>query len=511
VTPSTLLRLGLAGSRTDHLRTVLTAASAALAAVALLAAATVASIRGGNWVPHPGGDQVLAPGSEQYSSPLLAEAGLRPGVVIALVTLALPVLALAGQCIRLGAPARDRRLAAIRLAGATPRQAVLVASAETAVASTFGSAVGFGIYLLLRELLDRRTAAGQLVLPTDLLPSPPLIVTSLLLVPVLAGAVGALLMRRVIISPIGVVRRVRDRRPLPWPGILIVAGLLIFALPGHMPKLGSTVVMTCLAVGVALTMVGVVLGTGWISYTMGRLLLKAGRRPALLLAGRRLIADPWNGSRTLAALLAGVIAGAIAIGYRQYTITEFDGYDRINRLAGHAAGEGQGAAEGSGFYLGAIRLILIAVVIGMIVAAAGVLVALAESIVARRRAYAALTAVGVPRRVLSESVLWHTFAPLVPALLIALVAGSGIVRLLGTDVHMEDGESICRGTEAQCSTDPMTYMDYVVRHEVTLAVPVPWLGLSLLAGLALVAMLLAVGAGLLVLRSSTDLEELRAG
>ena len=506
-----MLLLGLAGTRTDRLRTVLTAASAALAAVALLSAATVASIRGGHWVELPDGSATLAPGSEQYASPLLVEAGLRPGVVAALVLLALPVLALAGQCIRLGAPARDRRLAAIRLAGATPGQAVLVASAETAVAGALGSVLGLGLYLLLRAALHRRDPAGRLLLPTDVLPAPALLVPALLLVPLLAGAIGALLLRRVIISPVGVVRRTRDHKPLPWPGVLIVAGLVLFAVPGRLDRTpGETVLMLCLTAGVALTMIGVVLGTGWISYTAGRL-LRLGRRPAMLLAGRRLMADPWNGSRTLAALLAGVVAGAIAIGYRQRIITEFQGYERINALTGAAEGEGQGTGGAPDFYLGAIRLVLVAVLIGLLVAAAGVLVALADGIVARRRAYAALTAVGVPRKVLSESVAWHTLAPLVPALLIALLAGTGIARSVGTEVRMEESEQVCRGTEAQCAADPGAWTDAVVRHEVVLQVPVPWQGLLLLGAAALVAMLLAVGAGLTVLRSSTDLEELRAG
>lgn len=505
--PSTLLRLGLAGTRTDRLRTVLTAASASLAAVSLLAAATVASIRGGHWVEQPDGSSTLAPGSEQYASPLLAEAGLRPGVVSALVLLALPALALTGQCIRLGAPLRDRRLAAIRLAGATPRQAVLVAGAETAVASTLGSVLGLGAYLLLRVLLDRRDVQGRLALPTDVLPSPVLLVACLVMVPLLAAAIGTLLLRRVIISPLGVVRRLRDRAPRPWPGVLIVAGLVLFAVPGQMERaLNPSVAMLCLAGGVALTMVGVVLGTGWISYITGRL-LHTGRRPAMLLAGRRLMADPWNGSRTLAALLAAVVAGAIAIGYRQFMITEFEGYDRLNALVG--AGDGNGAP--TGFYLGAIRLVLVAVLIGLLVAAAGVLVALAEGIVARRRAYAALTAVGVPRAVLTESVVWHTFAPLLPAVLIALVAGTGIARMFGTEVRMEEGEAVCRGTEAQCAADPGAFTEFIVRHQVVLPVPVPWQGLLLLTAAVLVAMVLAVGAGLIVLRSSTDLEELRAG
>ena len=507
--PSTLLRLGLAGNRTDRLRTLLTAASAALAAIALLAAATVASITGGDW--RNTGDGGLSEGSSQYSSSLLAEAGLRPGVITALLLLSLPVLALAGQCIRLGAPGRDRRLAAIRLAGASPRQAVLIASAETAVASAFGSLLGFGIFLLLRAALDRRDASGQLPLPTDILPSPLLIVLSLLVVPVLAALIGALLLRRVIISPLGVVRPTRDRKPRPWPGVLIVLGIVLFTVPTQMDMtINETFLNVSLWGGVLLTMIGVVLGTGWVSSVVGRLLQRFGRRPAMLLAGRRLMADPWNGSRTQAALLAAAVAGAIAIGYRQLTITEFASYDRINALVGEGDSSA-GTASEPGFYLGAIRLILIAVAIGMTVAAAGVLVALAESIVARRRAYAALTAVGVPRRVLSESVAWHTIAPLVPALLVAVAAGVTLSRSLGTEVRQSSGETVCRGTQAQCDQDPSTYLEYVEKAEVVLAVPVPWGALALLLGFALVVTLLAVSAGLIVLRSSTDLEELRTG
>jgi hypothetical protein len=51
----------------------------------------------------------------------------------------------------------------------------------------------------------------------------------------------------------------------------------------------------------------------------------------------------------------------------------------------------------------------------------------------------------------------------------------------------------------------------VVRHEVVLPVPIAWAGLLLLGGVALAAMVVAVLAGLVVLRSSADLEEMRVG
>ena len=64
--PLTLLRLSLAGTRTDVLRVVLTAVSALLATVTILAALTVLAI------PTPGGSGSNS-WSEQYASPLLRE------------------------------------------------------------------------------------------------------------------------------------------------------------------------------------------------------------------------------------------------------------------------------------------------------------------------------------------------------------------------------------------------------------------------------------------------------
>ncbi|BCJ43805.1 hypothetical protein GCM10010168_91520 [Actinoplanes ianthinogenes] len=516
---SILVRLSLAGNRTDRLRTVLTAASGSLAALSLLAAATVAAIHGGGFIEDPAnpGTSIEAPGSQQYASLMLVEAGLRPGVIFALVMLALPVLALAGQCIRLGAPARDRRLAAFRLAGATPGQAVLIAGAETAAASLLGSVLGFVAYLVLRVALDRRTPDGRLPLPTDVLPNPLVIVLILLLVPVLAGAIGVLLMRRVLITPLGVVRRTRERGPRPWPGVLIVLGVVLFApktldllsrwdLLERIPGDGGWPEWTPLAVmgaGVLCVIVGVVVGTGWISYTMGRLLRRYGRGPVTLLAGARLMADPWNGSRTIGALLAAVVFGAGTLGYRADLQAIFIAYDRFNAMQ-PADGGGVGAGGDPEFYYGGIRLVLVAVTLALLVAAGGVLVAFAEGIVARRRTFAAMAASGVPRRKLGAVLFWHTFAPLIPALLLALFSGALLVRTIRTEV------TVGGGTSETC-IDPGCVPQVVTDPTVVQPVPVPFGPLALLGGTALLMMALVVGAGMLVLRSSTDLEELRAG
>jgi hypothetical protein len=491
---STLVRLSLAGNRTDRLRTVLTAGSAALAAVFLLAAATVAMISGGAWLDATDGSggRVLSPGTGQYASPLLFEAGLRPGVIFALVALALPVLALAGQCIRLGAPARDRRLAALRLGGATPGQAVLIAGAETAVASLFGSVLGLGVFAVLRAVLDYRTPDGRLWLPVDVMPGP------------------VLLMRRVVITPLGVVRQVREKGPGPWPGVLIGLGLVAFLGP-ELPlpekwNVPDWAMLVLMGGGVLLVMIGVVLGVGWISYTSGRLLRRFGRGPATLMAGARLMADPWNGSRTLGALLGALVFGAGTLGFREMLVADFRAAEEYSRVTDPTGG-GSGR-EDTAFYFDSIRLVMVAVSVAMVVAAAGVLVVFVEGIVARRRAYAALTATGVPRRTLSAVLLWHTFVPLVPAVLLALGAGASLFRMTGSEVQHGGTYDVCIDPMADFAT---CAKETFVEPLVVVPIAIPFGDLALLGGGALLAMLLVVGVGAAVLRSSTALDELRVG
>jgi len=500
--PATLARLAVAGTRTDLFRVVLTAVSAALATMAMLAAANVLAIRGA-----VGDDQTPAGWAEQYSTGLLREPGLRPGVAFALLLLTIPVLTLAGQCSRLGAPARERRLAALRLAGATPGQTVAVAVAETGVAGVLGSALGLVAYLVGHRLAHRPDAqgsgtmwvgenaltSGTLALPTDVLPPPWAIALICLGVPALAAGAAALTLRRVTFGPFGVVRRVsRADVPPRWPAALIVVGFALFAasqplshwLIGPDQGLPRSVSTSVLILGALVATLGVVLGTGWLSYTAGRVLHRYGRGPATLIAARRLLADPWHAGRTFAALLACVVFAGGAVAQRAY-------FEAMNELL--IADERRSIAEagvdrepiGDTFYLNAMDLVELAVAIAVVIAVAGMAVSLAESIVARRRTYAALVATGVPRRALAKALIWQVMAPAVPAVALGLAVGAAL----------------------QWSTTGGEVQNYGgVR-----AVPVPLPELAAAGVLALLAVLATAGVGLLFLRDSTSIEELRAG
>ncbi|MBM0231612.1 ABC transporter permease [Micromonospora sp. STR1_7] len=502
----TLVRLALAGTRTDTARVVLTALSALLATLAGLAALTVLAIE------KPPGDAWAE--SEQYRNALLREPGLRGGTAFALLMLTIPVLALAGQCARLGAPARDRRLAALRLAGATPGQVTRLAVLETGVAALLGTLAGLGVYLGGRELLHRPDAQGQLALPTDVLPSTGAVAAVVLGLPVVAALATGVLLRTVTTSPLGVSRRAgRERGPRPWAGVLIAGGLLtVAAIRPVLSRLNDDndvllrLVPLLLLVGGLTAMIGVVIGTGWISYTCGRLMRRYARRPPALLAAGRLMADPWAGSRTFAALLAAVIFGAGAAVLRAYFAAQ-DALDREqNQLAGAAGGSDP-------FYLSTMDLVDVAVAVAVLIASGGLIVAVVEGIVARRRAYAALVATGVPRATLSRSVAWQALTPAVPAILLALTVGTLLGRgLFGRVASSGSSVGVCEASAALCD-DPATSAQYtrVVETPPVERVPdVPLEHLAWLGAGATAAVLVTVGVGLLFLHSSTALDELRA-
>ena len=232
--------------RGEWWRVALTAAGAALATGFALAAVALASLRGWYHVP--------------VASGLLDEPGTRSGVIAGLLLLLVPMLGFLGQCARIGAVHRDRRLAGLRLAGATPWQVRRIAALETGLACLLGSAVAtvFTVLLLLR-LWDRPTA-----------PAWAGIALVAVAVPLLGAAAGALALRRVVASPLGRVRRSAPPRTGRGPGLLFLAGLLVVGVATLFAVLStSSAASNRPSIGLPLTMVGAVLAVGagsvWLS------------------------------------------------------------------------------------------------------------------------------------------------------------------------------------------------------------------------------------------------------
>lgn len=489
--PGTVLRLAAGGGRSDRVRIALTALGAAAAVLALLAAATVAA---------------TGTGDGPYVSALLNEPGLHPGVIAALVLLCVPVLTFTGQCARLGAPARDRRLATLRLIGATPADVRRVGGAETALAATLGSLAGFAVYMGARPLLNDQVIATRSVtrqmpmpdgslnsaqetvtgpalrLPTDVLPPWWLIVLLVALVPVVAGIAGQLALRRVALTPFGLVRSAQVRPVRALPLVLFVigtAGMALFSAVIELldPSGGAGQVISVLfLVLFVLSLAGLISGTAALASFIGKTLAPRTGRPALLIASRRLASAPHDASRANAALLAVVMLAAAVQSYR------------VNLLLATAD-------SGSDVYASAMALVTLTLFVGGIVAALGLLVGAVESVLTRRRTLAALVAAGTPRGVLRRAVLLEVLLPLTPAAVVATAAGALAARgLTGTTIGIG-------GT--------VIAPDGAVVPPTVVKVPVPWVELGTVAALAIALTALLTLAVMPLLARAVNATELR--
>ncbi|NGN70062.1 ABC transporter permease, partial [Streptomyces sp. A7024] len=394
--------------RREWLRVLLTVVGSAVATAFALAAVTVAAIRGEHW---------------HYSSALLGESGLRPGVIAALLLLLLTALAFLGQCARIGAAHRDRRLAALRLTGGTPRQVRRIAALETGLACLAGALLAVVVFLGLwawAEAVQPDGRGQQLTWPTDIpLPLLPWLGTALCM-PVLAVLATLFALRRVVAEPLAVSRRTVRRTPLKLalifglpPAVIVVGFGALQVMAGQQ---ADGWIYPLFAALTGLIAAGVVLGTGALAVLLGRAFATTDR-PALLIAAHRLRLDPWSGARTHGTLLFATVMGTgFAVLWQDLL----------------ASVEHGNYAEDDSFYTGSYALVATAFVIGLAVTVGGLAVGSAESLVTRRRALAAQYAAGVPRAVLRRAVLLEVLLPVVPAVVVAAGAGLAVGGLLVT-------------------------------------------------------------------------------
>ncbi|MGW2570284.1 FtsX-like permease family protein [Streptomyces sp. NPDC001537] len=387
--------------RREGWRVLLTAVGAALATGLGLVIIALLSLDGQLTVSVGGG--------------LLDRPGTRIGVIFALLMLFIPVLGFLGQCARIGAVHRDRRLAALRLAGATPAQVRRIAALESGLACLVGSAVAtvFSVLTLLR--LWHRPAplawAGIAVVAVG--------------VPVLGAAVSALVLRRVVASPLGRIRRVR---PAAGPGRMFRVATAALALavvyivtvpffddvPFEFALAPLTVFVVCLLVGAVAVWL-----TGASARQLGEGLTARAESPAVLIAAGRLRDDPWAAARTHAAVLLVTVAASGFAGVRQVMLAQ------LHSPHNHYA-------KGNGLYENGLNLTGAAILVALALLLTALAVGTAESVATRRRGLAAQAAAGVPHGVLARALLLETAVPLAPAIAAAGLGGTVISLWYGS-------------------------------------------------------------------------------
>jgi len=209
-----------------------------------------------------------------------------------------PVVILIVVVTRVAWRQRERRLAAIRLVGATQAQIAVVAAAEAGVAAVAGAALGWGCYEVGRRVLAATVVFQYGHFWVDDVAVPPAWLVGILLgTPALVMLTAVASLRHVYSRPLAVRRRVRRRRPTPWLVVPLVVGLggqfavVPFrdrlAMPEESPPLAT--------IGALLTLsaiVGFVLVGPWLVAAVGRAVARLARGVPSLLAARRIADNP---------------------------------------------------------------------------------------------------------------------------------------------------------------------------------------------------------------------------
>jgi FtsX-like permease family protein len=237
-------------------------------------------------------------------------------LVMSVVALAIlfPLLIFIGTATRLSAARREERFAAMRLAGATPRQVSLIAAVESTVAAVAGMAAGFGLFFLLRGPLAAVPFTGAPFFPGDLSLSLPDVLLVALGVPLAAAIVSLLALRRVRISPLGVTRRVTPKPPRAWRVLPLLAGvgLLGFIVVHGRPPTTPGQIQVFLPAFI-LIMAGLVTAGPWLTLAGARLMARRTSRPGTLIAARRLADNPKAGFRAVSGLVLALFITTVAV------------------------------------------------------------------------------------------------------------------------------------------------------------------------------------------------------
>lgn len=290
-------------------------------------------------VGYAPGDLSVRPGAALVSrfpatAPATCPGGCWAGIqasglqlILAVVTggLVFPLLILIGSATRLAAARRAQRFAAMRLVGATPRQVSVVSAVESTVSALAGTLLGIALFLAVRGELAAIPWTGAPMFPADMWPGTWGLLAVAAGVPLASAVAARLALRRVRISPLGVSRRVTPRPPRAYRLIPLVLGVAELAwFVGRRPESTNGQILAFLP-GILVVMAGLVVAGPWLTMAGARLIARWARRPASLIAARRLADDPRAGFRAVSGVVLALFVTSVAVGVIDAVAADRDG------------------------------------------------------------------------------------------------------------------------------------------------------------------------------------------
>jgi hypothetical protein len=403
---SAVLELARPRTATDWRRWLLVSAACAGAAVLVLCALRIARFQLSDLTVL--GRQV---------SPYVQDSGTRPGVLLGLSLCCVPAVVLLIQALRFGSVARERRLAGLRVAGASQSQLRRVAMVESMGAGVVGATVGAVAYLVLATLTPRVPSLNLRLVPypdrLDVL-AVPAVVAAVAAVAAVCARTSA---REVVVAP----RRVAGRLPRPLPAarawasvslvaVLVVLSILVFGYDWW--RSAGALVVVGVAVAAAFTV------TPYLGVLAARRLSRSDD-PMRQLAAARLRADPRAPGRVAAVVTVcgGTFMIAVVFSLSVWRVDYNTGGDKA-------------------YYVTGAALAAVGALIALAVSVVSLAIAAAEQVLEGRRATAALTAFGVSTAELTRAMRVQLGIVTIPSALTgAALAALPMVPQLWSDLR----------------------------------------------------------------------------
>jgi predicted lysophospholipase L1 biosynthesis ABC-type transport system permease subunit len=245
--------------------------------------------------------------------------GVWIATLLMMLGIALPILVLLHTATRLSAASRDSRFAALRLIGATRGQVSTTAASDTAILAVVGSLAAIPVFLAARGWVAGVLPQPYQWFPSDLAWSPATAAGVTVGVTLLSAVVTFASMRRVMVTPLGVVREPSRASRRPTGLSLLAAGLVALVSASFLVE-DSLLQLGAVALGLVGTSLGAVLLMPWVGSQVAAFIGRRTGRPGILLGAHWITGDPGATGRITAGflvvmLLVGV-GQAIALSVR---------------------------------------------------------------------------------------------------------------------------------------------------------------------------------------------------
>jgi hypothetical protein len=230
------------------------------------------------------------------------------------VGLLIPIVVFVATGARLSASVRESRLAAIRLVGATPGQVGLVATAESLVAAGLGCMLGGALFLAARPIIASRAPPGDRWFASDIAPPAAVCAAVVIGVMTLSVAVSLLSLRRVVVTPLGVIRKGGKPVRRAWRWLLLASGLggLLFMMVSARAILANDrIALPFVVICYGLAGVGAAASAPLAGSAIATFFAKVWPGAGVMLGARRLRADPRTAGRTVAGVVIVVLAATV--------------------------------------------------------------------------------------------------------------------------------------------------------------------------------------------------------